>query len=158
MSSGDTSELKSFILLTLGRKRFALPAEDVVELIGPHRAHRFPHTTPLLTGVLLRRGRVVPVCDVAKVLLGPEVPVREYYLIAKRQFGAVSEWAALPVTGECGLISGVPFPSTEEHPSYVSGLLLVGEEVVEVLDLKKVAPTQPETAANAGGIAGEARA
>jgi chemotaxis signal transduction protein len=138
MTTSTSAELQSFVLLTLGTKRFALPAEEVVELIGPQRVHRFPHTTPLLAGVLVRRGRIVPVCDVAKVLLGPDAPIREFYLIARRKFGSASEWVALPVTGECELLTGVPFPATEEQPGYVSGLLRLNEQTVEVLALEQV--------------------
>src|SRR6478609_4546143 len=73
---------KSYVLFPLGEKRFALPAETVTELARPDSVQTFPHRTPLLTGVLVRRGRIVPVCDVAQVLVGPAAPPRKFYLIA----------------------------------------------------------------------------
>src|SRR5262249_62416986 len=76
---------KAYVLFPLGEKRFALPAETVTELARPDSLQTFPHRTPLLTGVLVRRGRVVPVCDVAQVLVGPAAPPappRKFYLIA----------------------------------------------------------------------------
>ncbi len=151
MNTLATPELQSFVLLTLAARRFAMPAEDVIEFIGPQRLHRFPHTTPLLTGVLVRRGRIVPVCDVARVLLGSEAPIREFYLIAKRRFGLATEWAALPVTGECELFSGVPFPPSGNHPAYVSGLLVMDEDTVEILDLQKLAQGVSELTAESRG-------
>ena len=86
-----------FVLFPLGSKRFALPAEAVTELASPGEVHSFPQTTPLLNGVLVRRGRIVPVCDVAPVLIGSETPGRRFYLIANRRLhDGSSEWTALP--------------------------------------------------------------
>ena len=133
---------KSFVLFPLGEKRFALPADAVTELARPDRLQTFPHTTPLLAGVLVRRGRVVPVCDVAPVLVGPHAPARKFYLIANRSFGSVRERTAIPVTGECELTSSELLPPTGKLPHYVSGLLSLKDEIVEVLDLERLAATE----------------
>lgn len=130
---------KSFVLFPLGEKRFALPAETVTELARPDRLQSFPHTTPLVAGVLFRRGRVVPVCDVAQVLVGPQAPPRKFYLIANRSFGSVRERTAIPVTGECKLASAELLPPTGKLPPYVCGLLSLEDEIVEVLDLERLA-------------------
>jgi chemotaxis signal transduction protein len=128
----------SFVLFPLGQRRFALPAEKVTELAKPDRLQTFPHCTPLLTGVLTRRGRIVPVCDVAQVLVGPDAPPRKFYLIANRKFESRQEWTAIPVTGECELASGEPVPPTAGQRGYVSGVLSLNDEIVEVLDLEKL--------------------
>src|SRR5512136_1523192 len=94
---------KSYVLFPMGEKRFALPAEVVAELARPDHLQTFPHRTPLLAGVLVRRGRIVPVCDVAQVLLGPDAPPRKFFLIANCQVDSRQEWTAVPVTGECEL-------------------------------------------------------
>lgn len=129
----------SFVLFPLGKKRFALPAERVTELARPDRLQNFPHTTGLLVGVLVRRGRIVPVCDIAQTLIGPEGPTRKFYLIATRKFGLYSEWTAIPVTGECELTSTEMLPPTGKLPGYVCGLLSLKDDIVEVLDLEKIA-------------------
>ena len=128
----------SFVLFPLGKKRFALPSGSVTELARPDELQTFPHTTRLLAGVLLRRGRIVPVCDVAPVLVGPDAPPRKFYLIANRTFGKTQEWSAIPVTGECELASAEPRPRTGKLPGYVTGLLSLEDEIVEVLDLDKL--------------------
>src|SRR5947209_11921611 len=133
-SSGENS----FVLFPLGNKRFALPAEKVTELAKPDRLQTFPHCTPLLAGVLTRRGRIVPVCDVAQVLVGPNAPARKFYLIANRKFESRQEWTAIPVTGECELTSGEPVPPASGQHAYVSGVLSLNDELVEVLDLEKL--------------------
>lgn len=133
----DTSE--KFVLFPLGSKRFALRAEAVTELAKPDTLQAFPHTTPLLSGVLVRRGRIIPVLDVAQVLLGPEAPPRKFYLIANRSFGRNAEWTAVPVTGECELLSAEMIAPTGRLPKYVIGLLSLQGEIVEVIELEKLA-------------------
>lgn len=126
-----------FVLFPLGEKRFALPAEQVAELARPDREQSFPHTTPLLTGVLVRRGAIVPVCDVARVLV-TDAPARKFYLIATRMFGRTAELTAIPVTGECELASAEPLSPTSGLPEHVVGLLSLKDEIVEVIDLSRI--------------------
>jgi chemotaxis signal transduction protein len=133
----------SFVLFPLGKKRFALPAERVKELARPDSLQQFPHTTRLLAGVLVRRGRIVPVCDIAQVLIGPDGPARKFYLIVTRLFGRDAEWTAIPVTGECELRAALMLPPTGKLPDYVRGLLSLEDEIVEVLDLDAVAEVAP---------------
>ncbi len=75
MSIQENRERKSWVLLHVGNRRFALPAESVMELAPPVRLHNFPHTSRLIAGVIVRRGRIVPVYDVAPVLCGRESSV-----------------------------------------------------------------------------------
>lgn len=138
ITSRQSGESASFVLFPIGKKRFALPAATVTELARQDEPQTFPHTTPLLTGVLLRRGRIVPVSDVAPVLIGPEAPARKFYLIANRSFSAGEEWTAIPVSGECELTQAELLPVTGQLPPYVSGLLALQEEIVEVLNLDQL--------------------
>ncbi len=133
MSGGEKN---SFVLFPLGKKRFALPASQVTELARPDRLQSFPHTTKLLTGVLVRRKHIVPVCDIAQVLIGPNAPARKFYLIAARKFGSASEWTAIPVSGECELSNAEMIPPTGKLPRYVTGLLSLDNEIVEVISLE----------------------
>ncbi len=126
---------ESFVLFPLGKKRFALPAGVVTELARPDRLQSFPHTTRMLAGVLLRRGTIVPVCDIAPVLLGQDAPPRKFFLIANRTFGHSREWTAIPVSGECELATSELLPVTGKLPKYVVGLLSLADEIVQVLDL-----------------------
>jgi chemotaxis signal transduction protein len=129
---------KSYVLFPLGEKRFALPAETVTELARPDSVQTFPHRTPLMTGVLLRRGRIVPVCDVAQVLVGPAAPPRKFYLIANCNLESRQELTAVPVTGECELASGMLVPLTGKEPPYISALLMIGDETVAIVALEKL--------------------
>jgi chemotaxis signal transduction protein len=127
----------SYVLFPLGAKRFAVHAEAVAELARPGRLHTFPHTTPLLTGVLLRRGRIVPVCDIGQVLVGSDAPARRFYLIVQRPAESGGEWTAIPVSGECELVRGEETPGNSASPAWVTGVLSL-PETVEVLDVDQL--------------------
>jgi chemotaxis signal transduction protein len=129
---------EAFVLFPLGKKRFALPAERVTELARMDTMHTFPSTTPLVTGVLVRRGEVIAVCDVAQVLVGRDAPPRKFYLIAKRKFDTAEERTAIPVSGDCELTNSELLPRTGDLAGYVKGLLSLPDEIVEVIDLESL--------------------
>lgn len=131
------STVASFVLFPLAERRFALPAEQVAELALPGRLQTFPHTTAELSGVLLRRGRIVPVCDIAPRLIGPKAPAGRFYLMAQVE-SRRDEWTAIPVTGECELVACEVAQRATGAPAYVVGTLTRGEEQVPVIDLQKL--------------------
>jgi len=133
-----------FVLFPLGERRFALPAESVTELARPDKSRTIPHNTPLITGVLVRRGRIIPVLDIAQVLIGPKAPSRRFFLIATRHFGSVNEWTAIPVTGECELVNACTIAPTASLPDYVGGLISLDGEIVEIIDIDKLAQAEAQ--------------
>jgi chemotaxis signal transduction protein len=140
MSAANT---KSYVLLRIGDRRFALPSAEVSELAPPLRLHQFPHNSPLVSGIIVRRGRLVPVYDVCPLLTGKNSPSHQFYLVARRHFGSASEPAAIPVNGDSELVTADAVQVTS--PKYVSGMLMIGEESIEVLDLDSlVAPESHE--------------
>ena len=124
----------SYVLLQLANRRFALPSAIVSELAPPVRLHTFPHTSALVSGVIVRRGRIVPVYDVARILLGRSSPVHRFYLIAKRDFSEGPEGSAIPVSGECELITAEMQQVGDESRPYIFGHLLIDGESIDVLN------------------------
>jgi chemotaxis signal transduction protein len=124
----------AFVVLQIGSRRFALPAQAVVELAPPVRLHRFPHKTPLLAGVILRRGRIVPVYDAGSMLVGRSSSAQRFYLIARRHNGATVEFAAIPVSGECELASGEAGPPPADSPAWVAGVTSFNGEPAEIIN------------------------
>ena len=151
MSSAEQTGGKSYVLLQIGERRFAMPAENVSELAPPVRLHEFPHTAPLVAGVIVRRGRIVPVYDVSSVLTGKRSSAHRFYLIARRNFGAVSEPSAIPVSGECELATAEIEAPSADGPDYISGSLMIGEERIEVLDMEALVTSRPMDANDAAG-------
>jgi len=129
----SAANAKSYVLLQIGNRRFALPSAEVSELAPPVRLHQFPHNSPLVSGIIVRRGRLVPVYDVSPLLTGKNSPSHQFYLVARRHFGSASEPAAIPVNGDSELVTADAVQVTS--PKYVSGMLMIGEESIEILDL-----------------------
>ena len=141
MSWMEQSDTRSCVLLRLGERRFALAADQVAELAAPSRIFRFAHRTPEIEGVILRRGRVVPVCDISERLTGKSLGQRRFYLIAALRQGASIDWIALPVSGECELIRADLTPASTGDSPHVSGWLSHDGEVIELLNLNMLAPS-----------------
>jgi chemotaxis signal transduction protein len=137
----EQSDTRSCVLLRLGERRFALAADEVAELAAPSRIFRFAHRTPEIEGVILRRGRVVPVCDVAEKLTGKRLTQRRFYLIAARRRDSALDWIALPVSGECELIQADLTPCGRTDAPHVAGWLSHNGEVIELLDLNALTPS-----------------
>src|SRR5271169_257167 len=135
---------QSFVLLRLGERRFAVAATQISELVAPSRIFRFPHRTPKLEGVILRRGRIVPVCDVAEALLRKGLTSRRFYLIAVRHHNDKSEWVALPVSGECELIAAEMTNAGEADAPHVAGWISHNGEVIEILNIDALTPGAEE--------------
>lgn len=146
MSVLEISGEPSFVVMQIGKRRFALPSETVVELAPPVRLHRFPHTSPLLSGVIVRRGRIVPVYDAASVLVGSSSFAQRFYLIARRRTGKTGDFGAIPVNGECELASGKVLAPAADRPAYVTGTLAFNDEPIDVLDFASLAASNPHVA------------
>jgi chemotaxis signal transduction protein len=136
MSADNSSLVPSYVVFQVGTRRVALPRDCVAELIASPILFSFPHTTPLITGVVLRRGRIVPVLDLGPGLLGGSSPQARFFLVVERRISNSSERCAIPVQGECELVAGLLLPAAGED-DFVTGCLDLNEEQIDVLDLEK---------------------
>jgi chemotaxis signal transduction protein len=150
MTAADNSGDRSFVLPQIGDRRFALSADIVAELAPPVRLHTFPHDSPSIAGVVVRRGHIVPVYDVGPVLIGKPSSAQRFYLIARRRIGNATEFGAIPVNGECELATGRLQQPAAERPAYVSGTLSIGDESVDVLDLEALVASNSSAAPGPG--------
>jgi chemotaxis signal transduction protein len=136
---------QSFVLIRLGERRFAVPAPEVAELVAPSRTFRFPHKSPEVEGVILRRGRMIPIGDIADRLNGKKLTTRRFFLLATRRFAGQLDWIAIPVSGECELINVDVMQAGANDSPHVDGWLSHGGEVIEVLRLSALTPGPTET-------------
>jgi chemotaxis signal transduction protein len=146
VSSTENSGQNSFVLLRIGAERFALPAGLVAELAPPVKLHKFPHTSNSVSGVIIRRRRILPVYDAGSLLLGKEASAQEFYLVA-RCAGEGKELSAIPVSGECEMASGQVHLPEGGRPAWVAGTLVIGEDSVDVLNLEALIRSAPAIAA-----------
>ena len=144
------NETPRFVPFPLGEQRYALEASQVKELLMPSQVYKFPHTMRSLEGVLLRRGAVIPVCDLRPAFgHGAE---RSFYVVARCNYAGRPEVIAIPVSGACQFVQGEP-GATPEVVTFVAGLLHSGGQTIPLLDLDQVVAhcIQPAT-----GVAREA--
>src|SRR5580700_10209213 len=133
----ETSSLvPSFVVFHVGTRRVALSRDCVAELIASPLLFSFPHTTPLITGVVLRRGRIVPVLDLGPGLLGVLSPAARFLLVVEPHISNYSERCAILVQGECELVAGIMFPASGQE-EFLAGRLDLNEEQIDVLELEK---------------------
>jgi chemotaxis signal transduction protein len=124
-----------FVTFPLGEERFALDSSQVKELVMPSRVYSFPHTMQSLEGVLVRRGRVIPVCDLRGVF--GHSSERNLYVIAQCNYAGRLQSVAIPVSGDCELVQGERGEAPDEV-TFVAGLLRTGGRTVPLLDLEQV--------------------
>ncbi len=129
----------SFVLFQIGDRRFAVAANLVAELSPPVRLHKFPHTTTLVSGVIVRRGKIVPVCDASAVVGARKSFANLFYLIAECNAAEPGELLAIPVNGESELVSGAMQLREDTAPGYISGTLAVGADSIAVLSIDVLA-------------------
>lgn len=142
MSVAVETTTKSFVLLPLGRRRVAFAAESVIELTALDRLQNFPHRTPWISGVLVRRNRVVPVYNIGELFGDEAFFASRFYLIAEWQERGVRDWCAIPVAGECELasaeLSRPPDGQASSQLPFVIGSIPVNGEEIDVVDLTKL--------------------
>jgi chemotaxis signal transduction protein len=138
---------QSFVLLRLAERRFAVPASQVAELVAPSRIFRFPHKSPAIEGVILRRGRMIAITDISERLNGKKLATCRFFLLAARRFGPQLDWIAVPVSGECELVTTDMMESSANDSPHVAGWLSHAGEVIEVLRLSVLTPGPPDTSA-----------
>ncbi|MGA8104927.1 MAG: chemotaxis protein CheW [Candidatus Acidiferrales bacterium] len=138
MTEPTKSAQPSFVLLHMGKYRFALVSSAVAELSPAVKLHTFPHTTPNIEGVIVCRGGIVPVFEVASVLTQAQAPARRFYLVAKRHTAEGDTDCAIPVDGDCELRNAEMQPAPQGRALYVSGILSGYDPAIDVIDLEKL--------------------
>lgn len=136
MSFEVQTDAGSFVVAQVGDRRIALPREIVSELIGSPIVHSFPHTTPLLTGVVIRRGLIVPVLDLGPGVFGRPSPPGRSFLVVRREIGGLTDYCAIPVQGECQIVSDILQPCEDDEGCAI-GILDVNGERIQVLNLER---------------------
>ena len=122
---------RSFVLFRAGSQRYALPAEQIEELAPPVRLHKFAHATASIVGVIVRRGRIVPVHD---VLSSGKERLHRFYLIAKKGGTHGAELNAVPVDGECMMQTADVTAAPTGQANYICGSVSADNESWALLD------------------------
>ena len=136
MNAESSPLVPSFVVFQAGHRRMAFPRETVRELIASPSLYSFPHTTPSVAGVALRRGRILPVLNLGPGWEDAVADRARFFLVVERKLSDSPERCAIPIQGACELVSGILIPVEEQNGAAV-GYLDLGGEQIEVLDLEK---------------------
>jgi chemotaxis signal transduction protein len=136
MNVENTTLVPSFVVFQAEQRRVAFPRENVRELIASPSLFWFPHTTPGIAGVVLRRGRILPVLNLEPGVAGTPAAEARFFLVVERKISGSLERCAIPIQGECELVNGTMIPAEGEGGIAIGHLDLNGEQI-EVLDLEK---------------------
>lgn len=143
--TSEEVQLRSFVLVQLGNRKMAISAGTVIELVAPTKEQQFPHITPWLSKVIIRRGRIIPVCDVGSLLGETSVRPSGYHLVVESHSGDTLDWYAIPVRGECELLTPESIVPLLDRPTYVTEMFSLGGEQIEILDVAKLILLQEST-------------
>ena len=100
----------------------------------PSPVYSFPHTMRSLEGVLVRRGEVIPVCDLRGAFRhGANASLCD----CRCNYAGRAETVAIPVSGDCELVQGERGDAPEQLLSS-AGLLRTGGRTIPLLDLDQV--------------------
>jgi chemotaxis signal transduction protein len=136
LNTENNKLVPGFVVFRVGTRRIALRREAVAELVASPQLFAFPHTTPIISGVVLRRGRILPVLDLGPGVSGARSPSTRFFLVVERQISDAIEKCAIPVQGACELVSGMMYPPTDDL-DFVMGRLDLSGEQIDVVDLEK---------------------
>lgn len=143
--TSEEVQLRSFVLVQLGSRRVAISAGTVIELVAPTKEQQFPHFTPWLSKVIVRRGRIIPVCEVSSLIGETSVRPSGYHLVVESHSGDSRDWYAIPVRGECELLTPESMVPVHDRPDYMREMFSLGEEQIEILDVTKLIQQQEST-------------
>lgn len=87
---------------------------------------------------------MIAICDIAEQLTGKRLEARRFNLIATRKYDRQFDWIAVPVSGDCELITVDMMPASSNDSPHVDGWLSHAGEVIEVLRLAALTPGPAE--------------
>ena len=121
------------VRLRMGRERYALPIENVLEVAELGSLSALPGAGAAVLGVRNLRGQVLPVFDLARVLVigGDAAPPR---VVVAEHAGRLAGLAVDEVTDVVAL-AGTPEQTEAE---YLSGAILEDGQLVGILDVERL--------------------
>ncbi|HKV26666.1 MAG TPA: chemotaxis protein CheW [Candidatus Acidoferrales bacterium] len=142
MTNSLVTSQRNYVIVPIGKRRFSFAAESVVELIAIGKLEQFPHRTSWISGVIVRRNRVVPVFDISRLLGEAPAPMYRFCLVAEWKNSHAQDWCAIPVAGECELASAEAIVGLDANTAnlepHIAGSIQVAEERIGIVDLGKL--------------------
>jgi purine-binding chemotaxis protein CheW len=141
----DMSDALQVVVFNLAEEEYAVPILDVQEIIPTGEITPFPNVADYIEGIINVRGTVATIINLAKrfsLARKDDDTQKDKYIILthiqKSLFGMmvdevteVTKIARADIKGASGIESKV-------HTDYISGVAVVGERVILILDFSKI--------------------
>ncbi|MGL4440464.1 MAG: chemotaxis protein CheW [Bosea sp. (in: a-proteobacteria)] len=149
MSSSDnllSQPMRKIVTFKVGTRTFGIDVAAVREIKGWHPATPLPHVPPHVRGVINLRGMILAVYDLrARIGLGVTAATPAHVIlvvdvhdrVAGLLVDAVSDIIDIPAS------SVRPPPDVQTCDQILSGVVIVGEEVVSLLALDRAIDASP---------------
>jgi purine-binding chemotaxis protein CheW len=121
------------VRLRLGRERYAVPIENVLEVAELGTLSALPGTGPAMLGVRNLRGQVLPVFDLARVLAIARDTGLPRVVVAEHE-GWIAGLAVDEVTDVVALAGAADPPEAES----LSGAILEDDQLIGILDIERL--------------------
>jgi len=153
------TETTQLVMFVLDDQKYALRLDEVERVTRVVEVTPLPDAPPVIRGVVNVQGTPAPVVDLRKRFRKAtrDIAITDHLIVARSSTGLV----ALPVDEALGLLrdtSGEIVPAAEVVPdlNYVSHVLLLGPDMVFVLDVDTVLTDDEEASlADSLGAKGE---
>ena len=152
-----------FVVFRLGDNEFAVPIEQVQEILVLGRLTRVPKLPEFIEGIINVRGRIVPVVNLCKRF---DIQGRPWDLetriivveVAEQTIGMivdmVTEVAKIPLTA----VEPPPPLITTVSPKFLTGIGKLENRILVILDLERVlSPAELLEVSAPGGVAAASR-
>jgi chemotaxis signal transduction protein len=130
------------VRLRLGRERYAVPVENVLEVAALGALSAVPGAGAAVLGVRNLQGQVLPVFDLARVLAIAGDATTPYVLVAEHE-GRLAGLAVDQVT-DVDALAGAAEETDAEH---LSGAVLQDGQLVGIIDVERLFGALAEQAA-----------
>jgi len=134
----------TLVVFELDGREFALPIDDIAEILQMVLITPVPEVPPWVAGMVNLRGRVIPVIDLRTRLgMEPRPPrLNTPLLIAEqgtRKLGLIADAVRDVIAIEDDALERPAEPSAEGHADAMNAVAQVGERLIVILDLARIA-------------------
>jgi purine-binding chemotaxis protein CheW len=124
--------VRVYVRLRIASETYAMPVEHVLEVAGIGQVRAVPRARPELLGVLNRRGRILPVVDLARLLGITQTAPPARVLIAESR--GHQACFAIDDVSEVGELED---PAEETESDLLAGATLADGDLIGVIDVPR---------------------
>lgn len=143
--------VRELVTFCVGDQDFCIDIMMVREIRGWAPATILPHSPDYVLGVINLRGSVVPIVDLSKRLgLTPSVPDDRHVIVIAVVDAQTVGFLVTAVSDIIGIdtseVQPTPDVISEQAKAFIEGVIVEGERLLRVIDIKTVLPRTLETA------------